>query len=219
MVANFEGGGRVGTMNEKPKTLLEQAEIEQSRAEEVMRAAEGASERDSYWENKNEAILEVLHSEAEKAYAREVDRDHSEAIQEDVKRRGRFRRSDEKIGKLVRSMHIDRQIDGRSEDPNKRGALEIKGFQYGRYYCISPEMTVIQVSDESMEQCDVCFGRIKDLVDTGVFSDAHPERALVQSGDKVYVTLEPLAKDETIEALVERVLKWNVEANHLRFGL
>jgi len=206
-------------MNEKPKTLLEQAEIEKSRAEEVMRAAKGASERESYWENKDEAILEVLHSEAEKAYAREVDSDHSEAIQEDVKRRGRFRKSDEKINKLIISMYRDTRIGGKSEDSNKRGALEIEGFQYGRYYCISPEMTVIQVSDEPMEQCDVCFGRIKDLVDSGVFSEAHPERALVQSGEKVYVTLEPLAKDETIEALVERVLKWNVEANHLRYGL
>lgn len=206
--------------NEKPKTLIEQAEIEKSRAEETINAAKDLTEGKHYWRGQEDKdVLDILHSKAEEDYAREVDSDHSEAIQEDVKRRGRFSRGDEKINKLIRSIGRDTEINGKSEDPNKRGVLNIEGFQYLRGYCIAPEMTVIQVSDESMEHCNVCFGRIKDLVDSGVFSEAHPERALVQSDGRVYVTLEPLAKDETIEALVERVLKWNVVANHLRFGL
>lgn len=197
------------TTEKSPKSLVEQAKIEKSRAEEVFDAVQDLpKEKRGYFGNAKDAdVLDALYSRAERDHELTVSRDHHEARIENIQRIGRLSPEWE-----PRKNDYSEILYSREEDSTiKRGFMEVSGFKYSRRYALTPNEALIQITDEYIEDCDVCLGRAEDLVNFGVFNDDHSERAFVRTDyKKIFIKLEPVPENETIEAFAERVLGWKV---------
>ena len=209
--------------NEKPRTLVQQAAIEKSRAEEVLRASESLRIGNPAQVLNDESVMNNLHDAAEdEEYKRKFGMYRREHLQQLKKDKRRTETS-------VLWNHLKQRGLLRDIDTDFKGDVGEKMLEAVRWgndrlrvknvgsikYAVFGDNTLVQVTEKDPYYVDESYEAIKNMIDSGVLSEDHPERYLFSAYDSlqmpgVYINLGPSTGFETAAEQVKRVLKWDV---------